>query len=306
MVLIVFVGNAVAVCGALPAVVWKARYEMKGLFVAMVVLGVAALGVRPALSAEASFERNLKVSGKPELTVSTGSGSIHITHGSGGQIHVIGRVRSSWGANDEQVKQIAANPPIEQTGNIVRIGARHENLHNISIDYEVEAPDDSYLNAASGSGEVTDDGVGENAKLSTGSGSIHATGLHGGFTVDTGSGNLYAEQVGDGDVKAETGSGSIELRNLHGALKAQTGSGSIKVGGTPAAAWKLETGSGSVELWPGDAGMTLDAETGSGSIHTDREMTTQGTSNRHHVEGKINGGGPIVKIETGSGSIRVH
>jgi hypothetical protein len=273
-----------------------------------VLIGAAALTLAavPALGAEATFERNLTLKGRAELTVATGSGSIHLTHGTGNQIHIFGRVRSSWGANDEQVKQIAGNPPIEQTGNIVRIGARHENLHNISIDYEIEAPVDSYLNAASGSGEVTDDGVGENTKLSTGSGSIHATGLHGSFSVDTGSGNIYAEQIGDGDVKAETGSGSIELRNLHGGLHAETGSGSIKAGGTPAAAWKLETGSGSVEVWPGDAGLTLDAETGSGSVHTDREMTTQGTSNRHHVTGKINGGGPTVRIETGSGSIRVH
>jgi len=84
-------------------------------------------------------------------------------------------------------------------------------------------------------------------------------------------------------VKAETGSGSIELRNVHGGLHAETGSGSIKAAGTPAAPWKLETGSGSIELWTGDAGMTIDAETGSGSIHTDRELTTQGTSSRRRA-----------------------
>jgi DUF4097 and DUF4098 domain-containing protein YvlB len=204
------------------------------------------------------------------------------------------------------VKEIAANPPIEQTGNIIRIGARHENLHNISIDYEVQAPANVYLNAGTGSGEVNDDGVGQNAKLSTGSGSIHATGLQGSFSVETGSGSIYAEQAGDGDVKAETGSGSIELRNLHGGLRAETGSGGIKAGGTPASAWRLQTGSGSVEIWTGNAALTLDAETGSGSIHSDRELLTQGTSNRHHVAGKLNGGGPTVRIETGSGDIRVH
>ena len=138
----------------------------------------------------------------------------------------------------KQVRQIAANPPIEQTGSIVRIGARHENLHNISIDYEIQAPADAYLNAATGSGEITDDGVGQNAKLSTGSGSIHATGLHGSISLETGSGGIYADQTGDGDVKAETGSGSIELRNLHGGLHAETGSGSIKAGGTPTGPWK--------------------------------------------------------------------
>jgi DUF4097 and DUF4098 domain-containing protein YvlB len=215
-------------------------------------------------------------------------------------------VKSSWGGSEERVKEIAANPPIEQTGNIIRIGARHENLHNISIDYEIEAPANAYLDAGSGSGDITDDGVGENAKISTGSGNIHATGLNGGFTVGTGSGNIYAEQAGQGDVKAETGSGSIELRSLRGGLRASTGSGNIKVGGTPANTWHLETGSGNVEFWAGDAPLTLDAETGSGSVHTDREMMTQGSSDHHHITGKLNGGGPTVRIETGSGDIRIH
>lgn len=280
---------------------------MKHLLVAATALiAIVAWMTIPVSASEATFERTLTLKGRVDLNVATGSGYIHLTHGSGNQIHIFGRVHSSWGANDEQVKQIAANPPIEQTGNIVRIGGRHENLHNISIDYEIQAPPDAYLNAATGSGEVSDDGVGENAKLSTGSGSIRATGLHGSFSVETGSGNIYAEQTGDGEIKAETGSGSIELRNLHGGLKAETGSGSIKAGGTPAAPWKLQTGSGSVEIWTGNAGITLDADTGSGSVHTDREMTTQGAINRHHVSGKINGGGPMVKIETGSGSIRIH
>jgi hypothetical protein len=277
---------------------------MKHLLVA--TAAAIALAALPALGAEATFERNLQVNGTVELSVATGSGYIHLSHGAGNQIHVFGRVKSGWGGNDEQVRQIAANPPIEQTGNIVRIGARHENYHNISIDYEIQAPADAYLNASSGSGEVTDDGIGQNAKLSTGSGSIHATGLRGSFSLETGSGNIYADQTGDGEVKAETGSGSIELHNVHGGLHAQTGSGSIKVGGTPSAPWKLDTGSGSVDLSTGNARLTLDAESGSGSIHTDQEMTTQGTADRHHIVGKINGGGPTVRVETGSGSIRVH
>ncbi len=76
-------------------------------------------------------------------------------------------------------------------------------MHNISIDYEIQAPADAYLDAASGSGDINDDGIGENAKLSTGSGNIHATGLHGSFSVETGSGDIYAEQTGEGDVKAQ-------------------------------------------------------------------------------------------------------
>jgi hypothetical protein len=241
-----------------------------------------------------------------DLTVQTGSGSIHLTSGPAGRVHIFGRVKSNWGGSDAKVHEIADHPPIEQTGNIVRIGARHEDLRNISIDYDIQVPPDAFLNAATGSGNLIDDGVGANAKLNTGSGSIHVTGLQGGFTVETGSGSIYAEQSGPGDVKAETGSGTIELKNLHGGLHAETGSGSIKAGGTPSAPWRLQTGSGSIEIWTGSAAFTLDAETGSGSIHCDREIASQGSMEHHHLAGKIGGGGPTVRIETGSGSIHIH
>ena len=107
-------------------------------------------------------------------------------------------------------------------------------------------------------------------------------------------------------MKAETGSGNIELKNLKGLLRANTGSGDIKATGSPTGDWKLETGSGNVEMWPGGAGLTLDASTGSGSVHADHEMTVQGALDKHHVVGKINGGGPTVRVQTGSGDIRIH
>ena len=265
------------------------------------------LAALPALASEATFERNLSVSGRVELNVSTGSGHIHITRGNGNQIHIFGKVHSNWNNDNEaRVHEIAANPPIEQTGNIVRIGAHHENLHNISIDYDIQAPADSFLDAGSGSGDIQDDGVGDNTKLSTGSGSIHATGLQGGFNVNTGSGNIYVEATGTGDVKAQTGSGSIELKGVHGGLRAGTGSGDMKVAGTPSMDWKLETGSGSIEFWPGNTGFDLDASTGSGSVHTDQEMAVQGSFDRHHITGRVHGGGPTVRIETGSGDVRIH
>ena len=276
---------------------------MKLVCIAAAAMAMAAL---PALASEATFERTLSVNGKVELTVNTGSGSIHISRGSSSQVHIVGRVRSDWGAGEDRVREIANNPPIEQTGNIIRIGGHHENLNHVSIEYDIQAPEDAYLDAGSGSGDVTDEGVGENAKISTGSGNIRATGLQGGFSVGTGSGDIYAEGASAGDVKAQTGSGTIELKGVHGGLRAGTGSGDIKVNGAPAADWKLETGSGSIEMWPGDANFSLDASTGSGTVHTDGEMTVQGSFDRHHITGKIHGGGPMVRVETGSGDIHIH
>ena len=276
---------------------------MKLAVAALALFGLATI---PALAAEATFDRTLTVNGRVQLNVGTGSGNIHLTQGSGTQVKIHGHVKSNWGGSEERVREIANNPPIEQTGNIIRIGGHHENYHNISIDYDVEAPADAFLEASSGSGNVTDEGVGQTAKLSSGSGNIRATGLKGSFSVGTGSGNIYAEQSGTGDVKAETGSGNIELKDLHGALRANTGSGDIKASGSPSADWKLETGSGSIELWPGSTGFTLDASTGSGTVHSDREMAVQGSFDKHHITGKVGGGGPTVRLETGSGDIRVH
>lgn len=265
------------------------------------------LAALPAFASEANFDRTLEVSGNVTLHVSTGSGYIHIRTGSDSKIHISGHVHSNgWDGNADRVKQIADNPPIAQTGDIVRIGFEHENLHNISIDYDIQAPAKTFLSASSGSGDVTDEGVGVDARLNTGSGTIHATGLQQSFAVETGSGDIYAEQVGSGDVKADTGSGTIELKNISGGLKAQTGSGDIKLSGAPRADWKVTTGSGTVEIWPSQASFTLEASTGSGDIKTDRQMVVQGSFERHHITGKVNGGGPLVRVETGSGDIRVH
>jgi hypothetical protein len=289
---------------------------MKNLWFATAVIWVsitAAVGMNLAgchsaqtPASEATFERTLSVSGRVELSVETGAGNIHLTRGADNQIHIFGRVKSGWGDSEQRVREIAANPPIEQTGNIVRIGGHHENLRNISIDYEIQAPGNAFLNTASGSGDTTVADVGENTKISTGSGNIHATGLHGGFTMNSGSGDIYVEQASEGDVKVQAGSGNIELRNLRGGLLAKTGSGNIKVAGAPTVDWKLETGSGDVDFWSGNAALTLDASTGSGDIHSDREILTNGFSDHHHLTGKLNGGGTTVRIETGSGDIHVH
>lgn len=288
------ISSRTAGCRALPAV-----------FAAVALLLLAAI---PAAAAppEATFERTLSVNGSAlQLTVSTGGGNIQLTRGSDNQVHIVGHVKANWGGSDEDVRQVAANPPIEQTGNIVHIGAMRQNLQHISISYEIEAPANAFLNASSGSGNISDDGVGEKSDLHTGSGNIHATGLKGGFNASTGSGDIYAEQAGEGDAKATTGSGNIELRNLHGGLTARTGSGDMKLGGTPSSLWHVQTGSGNVELWPGSAGFNLTASTGSGSVRSDHPITGQ-IGNHHHVTGSVNGGGPDVHISTGSGDIRIH
>jgi hypothetical protein len=238
--------------------------------------------------------------------VSTGSGNIRLTHGSATQIRIHGQIHTNRDAREGEARAIAANPPIQQSGNMIRVGPHDEHWHGISIDYEIEAPAGILLGAMSGSGDIVDEGVGQNAKLETGSGDIRASGLQGPFLVKTGSGNITAEQTGQGDVKAETGSGNIEIKDIHGGFRAETGSGDIKATGTPSALWTLQTGSGNIDLWPGNAPLTLDASTGSGSLTTDHEMLVKGSLDRNHITGNLNGGGPTVHAQTGSGDIHIY
>jgi DUF4097 and DUF4098 domain-containing protein YvlB len=268
--------------------------------------GMAAALSQTESHSSVTFDRTLSVSGEAQLMVSTGSGNIHLTRTSASQIHIHGQIHVNRDGSEKQAREIAGDPPIEQTGNVIRVGQHEEHWEGISIDYEIEAPAGTILGATSGSGNIVDEGVGRNAKLETGSGDTIVSSLQGAFIVKTGSGNIMAEQTGEGDVKAETGSGNIEIKDVHGTFHAQTGSGDIKATGTPSAPWTLETGSGNIDMWTDKAPLTLDASTGSGSVITDHEMLVQGSLDRHHLSGKLNGGGPMVRVQTGSGEIHLH
>ncbi len=267
---------------------------------------VAAFSL-PALASEATFERTLSVKGQATLIINTGSGYIHLTRGNDSQIQIHGRVKSSgWDGSEAKVKEIAEHPPIEQTGDIIRIGTHNEHWNHITIDYDVQLPANAILNAGTGSGDIIVEGVGQNSVIETGSGNIKANGLTGSLRAHTGSGNIDGDLSGSGEVQAGTGSGNVTLHGVHGGLKAETGSGNIHISGNPEHDWKLETGSGSVVLEVGHAAFDLNAETGSGSIQVDQPSTFEGSQEKHHVRSKVNGGGPAVKVETGSGDIRVR
>jgi len=277
-------------------------------------IAVAALAVSPAwmLAADGTFDKTLHVSGTPTLSVNTGSGYVHVSPGSDNEIHIIGHVHANrWGGMDfgspeDRVKEVVANPPIEQSGNVVTVG-KHTSYHNVSIDYEVTTPKGTNLEANSGSGDLRISDLGGSLKANTGSGSIDANGLSGRVALETGSGDIRAEMHSAPDVKAQTGSGSIRLKGVSGGLFAETGSGDIEIDGQPGSAWKLETGSGSVTLnTGGGAKFSLDATTGSGSIHSDPPISVHGSLERHHVMGDVSGGGVTVRVETGSGDIRIH
>ncbi len=85
-------------------------------------------------------------------------------------------------------------------------------------------------------------------------------------------------------------------------LRVNTSDGHIKVDGVKAEQ-RLESGDGSVETTRCDG--TLWVHTGDGHIDSDLTITVQGSINRNHLRGTMNGGGPLLRIHTGDGSIHL-
>jgi len=283
-----------------------------------------------AFAAEGRFERTLKVTGAPDVEVSTGSGSITIRAGDSSSIHIVGHIRSSnWFGGDasDRVARIEQHPPIVQVGNAIRIGHFDDPSlqRNISISYEITLPANSTVRSTSGSGDLAVDGVSASLKARTGSGSIRVTRGGGDLRAETGSGDISISGAsgrlhagtGSGSIEVvgsqltnadvSTGSGSIRIDSVRGGFRAHTGSGDIRASGAITSAWEASSGSGTivVNLAPG-SGFNVDARSGSGTIKIEREITMQGEINRHHVQGKVGGGGPTLMLHTASGDIRVQ
>ena len=258
-----------------------------------------------AEAAEQSFTKTINLRNRLDLTILSGAGTIQISEGPAGVLRITGHVKANdWHPSDDRLRDIAARPPIEQNGNVIHIGTAGELAH-IIIDYEIEAPADSIIQATSSVGDIFDDGVGLRARFNTGSGNIHAIGLRGSVDVSSKEGDIEVEQIGRGEVKAVSGTGNLELRDLEGPLHAATDAGNIKVSGVPAGDWSVRTGKGEVELSLGRAACTIDAQTGAGRVHS--ELTIEGAngSDPRHLAGRINGGGHNVILEVGEGDIRI-
>lgn len=298
------------------------------------MVAALALSASPAFSRssyQGTFERTLPVSGAANLEVSTRSDDVTIHIGAAGKIVVTGKihVEDRWlsGGRKDEVAQLEKDPPIHQDGSHVKID--YVPYHEISIDYDITVPPDTTVRAESGSGNLTAeelragfeghsgsgdvrlDRIAGTVRVKTGSGNITARALAGPFDVNASSGDIRIEQTAPGEAIAHTGSGNIEITGVDGGVRAEAGSGNVHVEGKPAASWYVQTGSGNAELrLPTDASFDLDVSTGSGTVTLDHPLTTtiQGRveSRQKSMTGKVRGGGPEIRVHTGSGDVRIR
>lgn len=112
------------------------------------------------------------------------------------------------------------------------------------------------------------------------------------------------------EVRAETTNGAVKARGLGGAVDASTTNGGLDVQMSRLGAdgVRLETTNGGIDLkLPADAKASLAARCVNGGISvTDLPFEKAADSSRRRVDGKINGGGAPLRLETVNGGVRVR
>jgi hypothetical protein len=123
------------------------------------------------------FERALNAAGPADLDIATGAGNIEVRAGSAGVVGIHGwiKVRDEvCTLAEEDVHRLEADPPIEASGNVIRIGRIDDSRRrdNSSISYQIEAPPDTRLAARAGSGSIAIADIEGDVHAQTGSGSV--------------------------------------------------------------------------------------------------------------------------------------
>jgi len=317
-------------------------------YIANIFLVAVAFMLAPAhaVASDNTFERTLSVSGHVRLELSNGSGNVDIRGSADGKVHITGKVTAGWsvfGSAEKNLQEVVSNPPIEQHDSVIRVGKNSSWIKNISIDYTIELPHDTEIDAGVASGGMTIDNVRGPVKassasgyvhvyrveldtqLSAASGSIDSATIGGLLRVNSASGDIHVADVkGDLKVSAASGSiqvhrpgdrvdvssasGSIEIDGANNDVKVHAISGSINVRGDPSANrfWEVKTVSGSVDLRvPPNASFLLSAEATSGDIRTNIPVILE-EQGKHSLRAHIGSSGGRVEIHSVSGGIYVR
>jgi hypothetical protein len=256
----------------------------------LLVVALCMAAVLPASADE--WSKSYSLTGKPELRVETSDANIRITTGDQNTIEAkVVTSRYKIGEGGIQVEE-------HQNGNAVEIEVRYPH-HSFNVDWGSHRVDIIIQMPREG-----------NVNLHTGDGKIEVAGLKGAMDLHTGDGSEILDNV-DGKLHAVTGDGHIEANGRFDELTLKTGDGHVNVragnGSSMAAGWRLETGDGSVSLEvPGNLAADVDLHTSDGHIDLDLPVTTEGKIRQNEIHGKMNGGGSLLSIRTGDGSIHLR
>jgi hypothetical protein len=269
---------------------------------------------------EANLSKSFTVGREGKLVLDVDRGGINVigTDKDTIDVRVSRKVRR---ASDSDASRLLAEQKLvlKQVGNEISVSAQTPsslqgfrglgwNRPELDVTYDVSVPHRCDVRLKTAGGGI---------KVATVQGPVHARTAGGGLHFEAVDGDVDGQTEGGGihaaDCKGEllvkTEGGGITVRTFSGPLlKALTEGGSISADlvAAPKSDSVLHTAGGSITVrLPETAMVTLDAHTEGGSVNSDLPVEAQGKANRSAVRGKVNGGGPLLKLETAGGSIHV-
>lgn len=281
------------------------------LIAAGMLFAAAAVGTATAPVAHADdWSKTYAISGRADLHVQTDDGDVTIM--SADQKDVVAHVITSRYKIGEDGVRIEES----QNGDSVNIRVRMPHFsfgfwgHSGSVRVELRVPRSLNLDVDTGDGNVNAQPVSGNLRITTGDGNINATGLKGDLYMHSGDGHIEASEL-DGALKVDTGDGHVTVGGRFDALDLHTGDGNIDAsalnGSKVANPWTLHSGDGHINLRvPSDLQADLEAHTGDGSITVNMDIMVSGSLNHSSIHGKLNGGGGLLRLTSGDGSIHVE
>jgi DUF4097 and DUF4098 domain-containing protein YvlB len=237
------------------------------------------------------WSRTYNIVSKPELRVTTSDGNIHVDTWDKNTIDA--RITTSgWKIGEGGIKIYE-----HQAGDAIELEVRFPHgitfaFHNRKVDIDIHMPRE---------GRVA---------LRTGDGNIRMASFKGNVDIESGDGAEELDAL-DGYLRAHSGDGNIRAAGRFDAMDISTGDGRIDAraadGSSLASSWSLRSGDGNVTLeLPNNLAADVDLKTGDGRIIVDVPLTMEGRLNSNNIRGKLNGGGNLLSIHTGDGSIRLQ
>ncbi len=235
------------------------------------------------------WNKSFSVGSAPQLKIETSDANVVLKTGSVKTIeaHVY---TQGWriGPGDVHVFDRQSGDRVEIE---VKVPTIHFNLGNRSIRIEVQIPEATAVDVHTGDGNIRADGLRGSSKLVTHDGNINGDGFDCALDASSGDGNIHVRGKFTG-LNLHSGDGNIEAEVIAGSRMA-TG-------------WSVHSGDGSVTLrLPDGFGANLDAHTGDGHITLDLPVAAEGGIHEDSVTGKINGGGQLLTVRTGDGSVHL-
>lgn len=283
--------------------------KLSRLPVILFVLAVTFYAAAPARAEE--WYKAFDVTGRPNVRIETNDGGVRVLTGAGYK-QVTVRVEYSGYQLDRDFTIDS-----HQTGNRVDVNARLRDRWCVfcvsgrnSFRIEVHIPTDSDLQIETGDGGVDLEAINGNVDIHTGDGHIRVDGAKGAIRLRTGDGSIEAFRL-DGQFDATSGDGRIRAEGRFDRVNVKTGDGPVDVralaGSKLVSGWSIHSGDGSVSLTvPDNLQADINAHTNDGRVDVGIPLQTERRNGKNSVRGRLNGGGELLNITTGDGSIRLN